>query len=99
MKPPLLIFPLLLLFTSCSLKFSHPDGSTTYLGVVNLQEGNPGDSPLIHSRRYGLMLDAGAQTNGFALGYDDRLLVKPSNDKVTRIDYTPASHSLSYLSR
>lgn len=88
-----------LLLSSCSTKISHSDGSVTYLGVVNIQEGHTGDAPLVHSRRYGLMLDAGTQTNGFALGYDDRLLVKPPNDKVTRIDYSPGSHDLSYESQ
>jgi hypothetical protein len=81
------------------MKISHGDGSTTYLGVVNINEGNPAQTPLVHSRRYGLMVDAGTATNGFALGYDDRLLVKPPNDKVTEIDYTPSSSALTYQSR
>ncbi len=94
------LLPLLLgVLPSCSMKFSHPDGSVTYLGAVNIQEGNSADSPLVHSRRYGLMLDAGVQTNGFALGYDDRLIVKPPNDQMTQIDYTPSTHALSYQSR
>ncbi len=91
---------LLLLFTfaltACSMKISHSDGSVTYLGAVNLHEGHPADAPLIHSRRYGLMLDAGIATNGLALGYDDRLLVKPPTDKITEIDYSPSSHTLNY---
>jgi hypothetical protein len=37
------------------------------------------------------MLDAGAQTNGFAIGYDDRILVKPPNDSITSIDYQPGT--------
>ena len=88
---PLTIFSLLMGLSSFSMKLYHPDGSATYLGVVNLREGHAGNAPLIHSRRYGLMLDAGVQTNGFALGYDDRLLVKPPGDAVTSINYEPGS--------
>lgn len=84
---------------SCSMKISHPDGSVTYLGSVNIQEGNLADAPLVHSRRIGLMFDTGVQTNGFAVGYDDRLLVKPQNDKITRIDYSPGSHRLNFESQ
>ncbi len=87
-----------LLLPSCSMKISHSDGSVTYLGAVNIQEGNRAHAPLVHSRRYGFMLDAGTTANGFALGYDERLIVKPPNDQITRIDYTPGSHSLSYRS-
>lgn len=96
---PLLLLPLMGMLPACSMKLSHPDGSVTYLGAVNIQEGHAADSPLIHSRRFGVMLDAGTTTNGLALGYDDRLLVKPPNDAITRIDYTPGTRALSYQSQ
>ena len=73
---------------SCSFRLSHTDGSTTYLGLVNLREGDAGSAPLVHSRRYGLMLDAGKSANGFSLGYDERILVRPPNDALTQVDYT-----------
>jgi hypothetical protein len=81
----------LLGFCSCSMKISHPDGSVTYLGAVNLREGSAGDSLLVHSRRYGVMLDANSSSSGVALGYDDRLFVKPPCDAVTSINYEPGS--------
>lgn len=80
-----------LLLPACSMKLSHPDGTTTYVGVVNLREGQARDSTLLHSRRYGVVLDAGVATNGFTLGYEDRLLVKPPGDAVTSIDYEPGT--------
>ena len=76
---------------SCSVKISHPDGSVTYLGAVNLREGLAGEAPMVHSRRYGVMLDAGFSSNGLGIGYDDRLVVKPPADSVTSIDYTPGT--------
>lgn len=73
------------------MKISHSDGSATYLGVVNVREGSTGEAPLIHSRRYGFMFDAGVTNNGIAVGYDDRLLVKPPGDSVTSVNYTVGS--------
>lgn len=96
---PLSLFSLLIGLSSCSLKIQHTDGSVTYLGAVNIQEGSAMNSPVVHSRRFGFMLDAGVHTNGIAIGYDDRLLVKPPNDKITRIDYSPGNHQLDYSSQ
>jgi len=79
------------LLASCGLKISHADGSVTHFGVVNLREGRAGELPLVHSRRLGVMLDAGANGNGIALGYDESLIVKPPNDAVTEVDYTTGS--------
>jgi hypothetical protein len=80
-----------LTLVSCSLRLSHADGSTTYLGLVNLREGDAGSAPLVHSRRYGLMLDAGKSANGFSLGYDERILVRPPYDATTTLDYSPGN--------
>lgn len=73
--------------TSCSLRFSHPDGSVTYLGAVNIREAPAGELPLVHSRRIGVMADVGASSNGMAVGYDDRLVVNPPNNAITEVDY------------
>ncbi len=85
-----------LLFPSCSMKISHSNGTVTYLGAVNIREGNAGSAPFVHSRRYGFMLDAGAHNNGLAVGYDDRLMVKPPNNAITSISYAPGNHDLNY---
>ncbi len=61
--------------------------TSQYLGAVNLREGHAGDLPLVHSRRAGLMMDAGLGQSGVAFGYDDRLVVKPPNETVTLVDY------------
>lgn len=74
---------------SCSFHLSHGDGSATYFGVVNLREGNAGDAPFVHSRRFGVMLDAGPGAAGAAVGYDEQLIVRPPNDATTTLDYTP----------
>jgi hypothetical protein len=87
MKRCLFIGSTCALLCSCSLRLNHADGSTTYLGLVNLREGDAGSAPLVHSRRYGLMLDAGKPANGFSLGYDERILVRPPNDALTQVDY------------
>jgi hypothetical protein len=79
------------LLSSCSFRLTHADGSTTYLGLVNLREGNAGNAPLVHSRRYGLMLDAGTVTNGVAVGYDEQLIVRPPDDATTTLDYSPGN--------
>ncbi len=88
-----------ILCCSSCIKISHSDGSTTYLGAVNIKEGDAGDAPFIHSRRIGIMMDAGLQNNSFALGYEDRLLVKPPADKLTVIDYASAANTVKYQSR
>lgn len=76
---------------SCSLRVSHPDGSVTYLGAVNIREAPAGELPLVHSRRIGVLADVGASGNGMAIGYDDRLVVTPPGDAVTQVDYTYGS--------
>lgn len=82
-----LMLPLIVVLTSCSVKIHHTDGSVTYIGSVNLREGQAGDLPLVHSRRAGLMLDAGLGQSAVAFGYDDRLVVKPPSEVLTLVDY------------
>lgn len=95
----LILLAVVLTLSACSFKWSHPDGSVTYLGVVNVREGRAGDLPLVHSRRYGVMLDAGASNNGLAVGYDDRLLVKPPDDAAMSIDYATGTDPEIQLER
>jgi hypothetical protein len=90
MKAASLLF-LLTVLTSCSMKIQHADGSVTYVGAVNLREGQAGDLPLVHSRRAGLILDAGTSQTGVAFGYDDRLVVKPPGETLTLVDYQAGS--------
>jgi hypothetical protein len=91
MKRRLILGAACALLSSCSFRLNHADGSTTYLGLVNLREGNAGTAPLVHSRRYGLMLDAGTVTTGVAVGYEDRLIVRPPDDATTTLDYSPGN--------
>jgi hypothetical protein len=37
------------------------------------------------------MLDAGTVTTGVALGYDERLIVRPPDDATTTLDYSPGN--------
>lgn len=81
----------LLALTSCSLRLTHGDGSTTYVGILNLREGDAPTAPFVHSRRAGVMLDAGRSGNGVALGYEDRLIVRPPDNATTTLDYSPGN--------
>lgn len=80
-----------LIATSCSLRISHPDGSVTHLGAVNIREASAGQLPLVHTRRFGLLMDAGFTQNALALGYDDRLILIPTDDAISRLNYTYGS--------
>jgi len=72
---------------SCSVKIPHADGTSTYLGMVRVNESSLADSPVVHTRRYGAAVDMGTERTGVTAGYQETFKVLPPNDSFMTFDY------------
>jgi hypothetical protein len=83
----LALLALVCLGSGCAACYRHADGSETHVGLVWLRVFPAGNPVAIRSRTLGVALDAGAQGNGFLVGYRGLLRLTPPDDKVVVLDY------------
>lgn len=65
------------------------------MGWVRINEPSEEETPIRHTRRYGLAIDSGFKNSGVLLGYQDQVKIIPPRESITHFDYSTGGRQYS----